>query len=102
MKFEKQNELSMYRIVQEVVNNMVKHAGASMIYLSVKQISNSLILSIKDNGHGMDMDAMDQSKGIGWKNINARVHLMDGKIKVQSEKLAGTQIEIILPGNGAH
>ncbi|MEI9918410.1 MAG: tetratricopeptide repeat protein [Bacteroidota bacterium] len=100
--FDKQNELSIYRIVQEVVNNMVKHAGATMIYLSMKQISNTLILSIKDNGHGMDVEALNNSSGIGWKNINARVNLMDGRIKVQSEKLSGTRIEITLPGNEAN
>jgi two-component system, NarL family, sensor kinase len=101
-KFEKQNELSIYRIVQEVVNNMVKHAGASLIGLSIQELNNNLILSIKDNGRGMDVSAINNSSGIGWKNINARVHLLDGKIKVLSEKLAGTQIEITLPEHGAN
>lgn len=101
-KFEKQNELSIYRIVQEVVNNMVKHAGASLIGLSIHQLNNNLILSIKDNGRGMDVNAINNSTGIGWKNINARVNLLDGKIKVLSEKLTGTQIEITLPEHGAN
>ncbi len=100
IKFEKQNELSIYRIVQEVVNNMVKHAGASIIDLSVQELNQILVLSIKDNGHGMDMEAIKQSTGIGWKNINARARMMGGKIKVYSERLSGTQIEITLPGNG--
>lgn len=101
-KFEKQNELSIYRIVQEVVNNMIKHAGASLIGLSIHQLNNNLILSIKDNGQGMDVTAINNSTGIGWKNINARVNLLDGKIKVLSEKLAGTQIEITLPEHGTN
>jgi len=100
MKFTKQNELSIYRIVQEVINNMIKHAQASMIYLSVGQIKDGIIIAIKDNGRGLEDGAINNSKGIGWKNINARVHLMDGKIKVQSEKLSGTQIEITLPKDG--
>lgn len=101
LKFETQNALSIYRIVQEVVNNMIKHAGASLIDLSIEKISNNLKIVIKDNGHGMDVNAMNRSEGIGWKNVNARVNLLDGKIKVQSEKLSGTSIEITLPGNGA-
>lgn len=100
IKFQKQNELSIYRIVQEVVNNMIKHADASSINLSIKKLENSLIINIKDNGKGLDDDSISNSAGIGWKNINARVHMMDGKIKIESEKLAGTQIEITLPQNG--
>lgn len=99
VKFRKQNELSIYRIVQEVVNNMVKHADATAINLSINKLENSLILSIKDNGKGIDDQDIKESKGIGWKNINARVNMMDGKIKINSEKLAGTQIEITLPQN---
>lgn len=99
VKFRKQNELSIYRIVQEVVNNMVKHADATAINLSIHKLENSLILSIKDNGKGIDDQDIKESKGIGWKNINARVNMMDGKIKINSEKLAGTQIEITLPQN---
>lgn len=100
IKFQKQNELSIYRIVQEVINNMIKHADASSINLSISKLERSLIINIKDNGKGLDNDSISNSKGIGWKNINARVHMMDGKIKIESEKLAGTQIEITLPQNG--
>ncbi|PZU79819.1 MAG: hypothetical protein DI529_17175 [Chryseobacterium sp.] len=100
IKFQKQNELSIYRIVQEVVNNMIKHSDASSVNLSIKKLENSLVISIKDNGKGLDDDSISNSSGIGWKNINARVHMMDGKIKIESEKLAGTQIEITLPQNG--
>lgn len=100
IKFQKQNKLSIYRIVQEVVNNMIKHADASSINLSIKKLENSLIINIKDNGKGLDDDSISNSSGIGWKNINARVHMMDGKIRIESEKLAGTQIEITLPQNG--
>lgn len=100
MKFQKQNELSIYRIVQEVVGNMIKHADASTINLSVNKLKNSLIINIRDNGKGMNTENIENAKGIGWKNINARVRMMDGKIKIQSEKLTGTQIEILLPQNG--
>lgn len=100
IKFQKQNEISIYRIVQEVVNNMIKHADASAINLSIKKLENSLIINIKDNGKGLENDSISNSSGIGWKNINARVNMMDGKMKIESEKLAGTQIEITLPQNG--
>ena len=100
LEFQQQNQLSIYRIVQEVLNNMIKHANASLINLSISKTDNRLTIQISDNGKGLDKEAVLQSKGLGWKNIYARVHLMDGKINIESEKLAGTQIEITLPQNG--
>ncbi len=102
LQFEKQNELSIYRIVQEVVNNMLKHAGASEINLAIKHKDSQVLIAVNDNGRGINLVDMDHSKGIGWKNINARLNMLDGKINVRSEHLSGTQIEITLPSNGAN
>lgn len=96
-QFKKTNELSIYRIVQEVLNNMVKHSEASQINLEIIQQDNNFSLTIKDNGKGFDTTQMNKSKGLGWRNIAARVEMLDGKIQVQSEKLTGTQIEITIP-----
>jgi len=95
--FTKQTELSIYRIVQEVLNNMVKHAHASKIDIEVIAKEHSFSIGIKDNGQGFDPQTINQSKGMGWKNISARVNLLNGKLNVLSEKLSGTQIEITLP-----
>jgi len=97
-QFSKQNELSIYRIVQEVLGNMVKHAEATKISLTVLMNESGLSIAIKDNGKGFDTDKIAASKGIGWKNIFARVNLLDGEMRVQSEQLTGTQIEITIPG----
>lgn len=97
LKFTKQNELSIYRIVQEVLGNMIKHAQASEINLDIDRAINNIIISIKDNGKGFDTSKVKDSKGLGWKNITARVHLLDGKMDVQSERLSGTKIEISIP-----
>ena len=97
LKFSRQNELSIYRIVQEVLNNMIKHANATEIMLTIERLANHVILSIKDNGAGFDAAKINESKGLGWKNISARVHLLDGKMNIQSERLSGTKIEISIP-----
>jgi two-component system NarL family sensor kinase len=97
-QFAKPNELSIYRIVQEVLNNMMKHAQATHIDINIVRQDANLTLSIKDNGKGFDTSKIEQSDGIGWKNIVARVNLLDGKIQVLSEQLKGTQIEILIPG----
>lgn len=100
-QFEKSNELSIYRIVQEVVSNIVKHAAATQITIDVVRQSNQLTIAIRDNGTGFDTGQIKNSNGIGWKNIAARVNLLDGNLNVRSEKLSGTQIEITIPDDNA-
>ncbi|MBE4948244.1 sensor histidine kinase [Chryseobacterium culicis] len=100
VKFQKQNQLSIYRIVQEILNNITKHSGATLIQLSVERSDDYVLFNISDNGKGLDLDSIANSSGIGWKNINARIHMMDGYLNIQSQSLKGTQIEITLPDNG--
>ncbi len=100
VKFQKQNELSIYRIVQELLNNITKHSEATLIQLSVERSDDYVLFNIKDNGKGLDSDSIANSSGIGWKNINARIHMMDGYLNIKSESLKGTEIEITLPCNG--
>ncbi len=97
MQLTQQNKLSVYRIIQEVLNNMIKHANASHISIDIKKTNDNMLIAIKDDGDGFDTSKIDDSKGIGWKNISARVHLMDGDMNIKSEKLIGTQIEISIP-----
>lgn len=97
IKFSRQNELSIYRIVQEVLGNMLKHANATEITLDIEKNHKNIQLAIKDNGKGFDTEKINQSKGLGWKNISARVNLLDGEMKVASEKLVGTRIDILIP-----
>ncbi|MGY3213378.1 ATP-binding protein [Mucilaginibacter sp. HD30] len=97
-QFEKSNELSIYRIVQEALSNIVKHAQATTIDLAVLPQATGMTISIKDDGRGFDTGKIKTSKGIGWKNIAARVNMLDGSLQVRSEKLTGTQIEITIPG----
>ncbi|MBS1627940.1 MAG: sensor histidine kinase [Bacteroidetes bacterium] len=96
-KLAKQTELSVYRIVQEVLSNMVKHAEASQVNVDITYNENKIILHLKDNGKGFDTSIINHSMGIGWKNIMARVSLLNGNMQLQSEKITGTQIEITIP-----
>lgn len=95
--FNKQFELSLYRIVQEILSNMLKHAAAKEIIITMEQKTKSVLLDIRDDGKGFDPSEIKDSKGLGWKNILARVSLLNGKMDIHSEKIKGTQIQIILP-----
>src|SRR5690606_7053930 len=79
-------ELSMYRMVQEVTGNMLKHANAKNIYISLWLKEEKLLLEIRDDGRGFDTNVINSAKGLGWKNIVARINLLNGKLQLYSDR----------------
>ncbi len=86
---EEDLKLNIYRIIQEQINNILKHASASAISISVTKIENSISLSIADNGVGFD--PTQKRRGIGIANMTNRVGSYNGELKIESS-----------PGNGCH
>lgn len=87
-------EIAVYRIVQEVINNMIKHSKANKVEVLLDYNSEKIYLSIKDNGVGFDTNTIEQSSGIGWKNIFSRVYMMNGDVQVNSQPGRGTLVNI--------
>jgi signal transduction histidine kinase len=97
--FEKLNETSeiaIFRIVQEILNNSIKHSQAKNMTIELKKMGTEILLLITDNGIGLDVSNIEKSKGIGWKNIHSRVAMLNGTIDIQSIKNSGTKIRITL------
>ena len=95
--FNEQFSLSLYRIIQEVLSNMIKHSGASLIRVNMEETGGLIYLQITDNGKGFDASKLNASKGIGWKNIYARINLLNGNLDIKSDRYTGTKIEITIP-----
>lgn len=93
-KFEQSTEIALYRIVQEVLNNMIKHSNAKNIIIELRKTNSRILLKIKDDGKGFDIKEIDRSQGIGWKNIFSRLSMINGNINIQSLPGAGTVINI--------
>ncbi|MBW8683637.1 tetratricopeptide repeat-containing sensor histidine kinase [Chitinophaga rhizophila] len=91
---EHTRQVVLYRIMQELVNNAIKHAEASQILVLLQQTDNTLFLTVEDDGKGFDAAAGNKLKGAGLANIEARVEFLGGKIDVQSEPGTGTAITI--------
>ncbi|MBA2611508.1 MAG: sensor histidine kinase [Bacteroidetes bacterium] len=89
-------DITIYRVVQEVLNNMIKHAKADHIIMAINKNNGYLEINIQDNGIGFDTDKLKDSKGMGWKNIFSRVSMLDGTIKLDSELEKGTIVYINL------
>ena len=85
----------MYRVTQELFNNILKHAKASQVLLHLEQEREHLLLVCTDNGSGFDSGM--HYKGIGLKNIANRVKMMNGNIQIDSKPGAGTRVMISIP-----
>jgi len=94
VKLKPSLELALYRIVQELVQNIIKHARATEAFIQVSFFENELSITVEDNGIGMD--AGNPGKGIGIKNIYDRVKAINGKIFIESSNAKGTAIYINL------
>jgi two-component system, NarL family, sensor kinase len=96
VKLEKDQQVYIYRVVQEALNNAVKHSRAKEIQLSITVFDDHLALYIKDNGVGFDIEKLSDFSGLGLKNIQERVRLMGGIFHIESGR-SGTGIEIEIP-----
>ena len=87
-------QIALYRIVQEVLNNMIKHAEARHIKVDLRENAEQLSLALEDDGRGFDPKTIPQSSGLGWKNIMSRVSMLNGTLSVDSKPNEGTSIRI--------
>ncbi|HOX83223.1 MAG TPA: sensor histidine kinase [Chryseolinea sp.] len=87
-------EVAVYRIIQEVINNMIKHSRADRIEVNVLAKGNTLHLSISDNGVGFEKEMITKSKGLGWKSVFSRIAMLKGNIEVDTQPGKGTNINI--------
>jgi signal transduction histidine kinase len=86
--------ITVYRIVQELINNTMKHAAAKTAIVQVTKSDAHLSVTVEDDGKGFDTGVLKQAKGIGWSNIQNRVEFLKGTVDVQSEKGKGTSVHI--------
>lgn len=95
-RFAENIELSVYRICQELINNVVKHSGASHVAVQLYKAGNRLILLVEDNGKGMDEKAR-KGDGIGLKNMNSRINSVNGDINFEPSPDSGTLATVRVP-----
>lgn len=95
-----QKEMILFRIVQESINNCVKHAEAKKINVSLKYTNSVFSLIIKDDGKGFDIAALNvTTTGIGLKNMQNRAALIGGKLEIYAETGKGTSVKLELKHN---
>jgi len=91
-------DLFVYRLLQECLNNIIKHAEATMIYIKLSYERKKLLLEIRDNGKGFNKEeTLLQNKGIGIQNMKRRVTLLNGDMQMDSHANNGTAITFTIP-----
>jgi signal transduction histidine kinase len=87
-------EEELYRIAQEALNNVVKHAGATQVQIRLKYDENNLSMQMSDDGKGFEPEAVSKSGGFGLQGIQERVQQLGGTLKIESAPLRGTRLSV--------
>ncbi len=92
------NKIStIYRIIQELLTNILKHAEAKTALVQFIKTNTTLSITVEDDGKGFDTTLLKNNEGIGYLNINSRVTYINGKIDLQSAPSKGTSVHIDIP-----
>ena len=96
-RLDNQIETVLYRVIQEIVNNIIKHAKASQISMQLIRHDTELNIMIEDNGVGFDTNQLDNFEGIGLKGIQTRIEFLNGSVHFDSSIGRGTTVIIDIP-----
>ncbi|WP_111323321.1 tetratricopeptide repeat-containing sensor histidine kinase [Algoriphagus chordae] len=94
---KKEEELQLYRILQESINNVLKHSEASALRVIFRKIEKGVELKVEDNGKGFDFsEKLNDFQSLGLKTLKERIAAIQGSMKVNSEKGTGTSLSFIV------
>ncbi len=97
-KLDNMMSLSIYRMLQEMLNNTIKHAKAKEIFIQLRKEGDALVLSYEDDGIGFDLETQ-QGKGLGLGNIESRANYLKGELSLDSREAGGCSYIIHIPLN---
>jgi PAS domain S-box-containing protein len=89
--------VSLFRVLQEALQNTVKHSGGKRIEVGLREDSEVIHLEVKDTGKGFDVEAASHGNGLGLTSMRERVRLVNGTISIQSKQNGGTAIQVHVP-----
>jgi two-component system, NarL family, sensor kinase len=95
-RLDSSKEIIIYRVVQELLNNILKHAAASEALVQLVKEEKRLSMVVEDNGNGFDPSVLETNKGAGWTNIRSRVDYLQGHMDIRSEAGKGTTVTIVI------
>ncbi|MGH7602131.1 MAG: histidine kinase, partial [bacterium] len=97
---ERERSTAIFRIFQEALTNVVRHAGATRIVVNVRQNAHMLLLKVRDNGKGITREEIFDANSFGLIGMRERVHPWGGRVKIKGVPGKGTVVFVNLPANG--
>ncbi len=95
-----QRQLHLYRIIQEILHNTIKHAHAKILRVELLMNNKNISLYTEDNGGGFDkLDRSNKGKGLGMRNLHSRAELLSGNLYIESAPSKGTRITLNFPNH---
>jgi signal transduction histidine kinase len=91
-RMEQSTEIVIYRIIQELLNNVIKHAAASSVLIQLVREGDRFSLTVEDNGKGFDNSLV--TRGSGLANVKARIDYLNGSMDVKSTRGEGTSVHV--------
>ncbi|MEO7358115.1 MAG: two-component regulator propeller domain-containing protein, partial [Ignavibacteria bacterium] len=95
--FSEENEIHLYRIIQEAINNIIKHSYATQTNIKISRADENLFITISDNGKGFSKSNALKKNSMGLSGISERVKILGGNLEIESEPGKGTVLKISLP-----
>ncbi|MFN3849268.1 MAG: sensor histidine kinase [Spirosomataceae bacterium] len=95
-RLDERIETMLYRVIQEVMNNIIRHSEATNVNIELIQHEDELVLLVEDNGKGFDTSVVE-NQGIGLKNITTRVKYLNGNVNFDSRIGKGTSVIVEVP-----
>jgi PAS domain S-box-containing protein len=92
--------LTLFRVLQEALQNVVKHSGVKRVEVQVRETPHEIHLSVNDLGRGFDVEQASQGKGLGLSSMRERIRLVNGNISIESKPMQGTRIHVQIPTGG--
>lgn len=92
--FSPEDEINIYRIVQESLNNIVKHSNAKRASVEIYQENQKLFITIKDDGSGFDVENIESKKSLGLNGIAERAKILNGIFSIDSKIAQGTKVSL--------
>lgn len=92
-----ENEVYLFRIIQECINNIIKHSSATEARINISRKEDSVSITISDNGKGFSMSRNENKSSMGLTGISERVKMLKGTLYIESEEGKGTLVKVLIP-----
>lgn len=98
VEIDQTTAVNIYRIIQELINNTLKHAAARHAIVQISKKDGVISITVEDDGKGFDPQTLKGARGIGWTNIQSRIDYLKGTIDIQSEPGKGVSVHVEVGG----